>query len=65
MTNEVKQYLTAKEVAEVLRLKPNSIYLGSLRHDLPWVKLRRGLRLAVDDFNAYLQRHTEKPGEAA
>ena len=50
MPQEAEQLLTAKEVADLLRLAPSTVFDAAARGDLPCVRLWRGRRKSVLRF---------------
>lgn len=59
-----ERLLSTAEVAARLGLTRHAIQHGSLRRELPWVKLPRDLRLRSADLDAYLAARTERPRAA-
>ena len=56
-----EQLLTAKEVADLLRLAPSTVFDAAARGDLPCVRLWRGrrkslLRFRRDEIEAFISR---------
>lgn len=52
--------LTAREVAERLRLEYMSVLTGWCRHELPWLKVGQRLLVRESDLEAWLVRRQER-----
>ena len=56
-----KEFYTVKELAELLCVKPLTIYRMVQRKELPHYKIGRSVRFRRDDIEAYLKSR-RKPG---
>lgn len=61
--NQNNNYLTPLEVAEILKIKKNTVYEMIKRGDLPASKLGKQLRISRVDLDAYLG--TQRPSEVS
>jgi len=54
LVSGVPSYLTVKEVAEILRVSPDSVYRLLDKRDIPFYQLGGSRRISVDDLQKYL-----------
>lgn len=55
--------LTVKELAELLKAKPSTIYLWAEQGLIPYFKLNGLLRFSEDDIVAWIGRFKKEPNE--
>lgn len=64
MNAEEDPLLTTSEVAEILRLKPNTLAVWRMDHAGPdWVEIGRTIRYRRSAVDTYLDRQTRKGSE--
>ena len=57
-----EKLLTAKEVAEYLRLSKSTIYKMTSQRVIPFIKLNNGkILFNLSDINAWLEKRKNKP----
>jgi len=52
----MKEYLTAKQVAEILKLHPKTVYRYIREGYLPAVKMRRIVRISQEDVEKFINK---------
>jgi len=62
-----KTMLTRDEAADFLNVRPNTlaVWFSTGRYDLPVVRMGRTIRYRLGDLEAFIDRHTVTPGQAA
>jgi excisionase family DNA binding protein len=62
----VTRLLTTRQVAEILAVSPETVLRRIRSGELPAIRLAsNALRVREDEFEAYLERHTTRPGLAS
>ncbi|HVZ12064.1 MAG TPA: helix-turn-helix domain-containing protein [Patescibacteria group bacterium] len=52
-----KEYKTVKEIAQLLKVNPATIYEYVKNGQIPAVRLGRNYRIELHEFNRFLRRH--------
>lgn len=56
------ELLTLREVAALLKMRPNTLYAKKgLRHELPVTRIGRLVRVNADDLREWLRAQREQP----
>jgi len=61
MSNEHKRWLGTEEIAERLGVPLSSVYNGTLRDSMPWVRCGRHLRMRPESFEQWVTTREQTP----
>jgi excisionase family DNA binding protein len=61
-----QKFLTVREVSEILRVKPKTLYQWKwMKQNLVFVKVGGSLKIREKDLLDFIERNTKKPEEAS
>ncbi len=56
----MEDYLTAKQVAKYLQVKPLTVYQWARKHKIPAIKIGRIWRFNKEDIDHFLKKDSER-----